>query len=138
MTEETHSVMEQPDGLKYGRVAGRSLGVALICMGLWSLLERPDGIFPVFKAAYFIFYGSLLNLPFRRFSPRQWKWFYGLLVVSSIAFVFLMVIAVIFNYIAADTRGERLGVPGFEGTLIFLALLQVPLVLFQRRPDLLD
>ena len=35
-------------------------------------------------------------------------------------------------------RGERLGVPGFEGTLIFLALLQVPVVLFQRKPDMLD
>ena len=49
-----------------------------------------------------------------------------------------MIISVIFNYIEVAARGERLGVPGFEGTLIFLALLQVPAVLFQYRPDLLD
>ncbi|MGK0309380.1 MAG: hypothetical protein ACJAYS_000196 [Lentimonas sp.] len=54
------------------------------------------------------------------------------------AFVFLMIVSVIFDYMAAEANGERLGVPGFEGTLIFLALLQVPAVLFQRRPDLLD
>ena len=44
----------------------------------------------------------------------------------------------LFNYMAAADQGERLGVPGFEGTLIFLALLQVPAVLFQRKPDLID
>ena len=49
-----------------------------------------------------------------------------------------MVAVVIFDYIAAADRGERLGVPGLEGTLIFLALLQVPVVLFQHKPDLLD
>ena len=49
-----------------------------------------------------------------------------------------MVVVVIFAYMASDARGERLGVPGFEGTLIFLALLQVPIVLFQRKPDMLD
>lgn len=49
-----------------------------------------------------------------------------------------MVAVVMFAYMAAAGRGERLGVPGFERTLVFLALLQVPVVLFQRKPDLLD
>jgi len=49
-----------------------------------------------------------------------------------------MVVSVMFNYMAAADQGERLGVPGFEGTLIFLSLLQVPAVLFQRKPDLID
>lgn len=107
-------------------------------MGIVSFFAHSGGPFAVFKSIYFIFYGSLLNLPFARITQRQWKWVYGLLVISSIAFVFLMVVSVIFDYMAADARGERLGVPGFEGTLIFFALLQVPTALFQRRPDLLD
>ena len=138
MTEEIQSIATPPDGVNYGRIAGRVLGLMLICIGLWSFLEHSAGVFPLFKAAYFVGYGGLLNVPFNHIDQRRWKWIYGLLVVSSVGFVFLMVIAVIFNYIAADARGERLGVPGFEGTLIFVALLQVPLVLFQRRPDLLD
>jgi hypothetical protein len=49
-----------------------------------------------------------------------------------------MIASVMFGYMAAADQGERLGVPGFEGTLIFVALMQVPAILFQRRPDLLD
>lgn len=138
MTEEVYPIATSSDGVNYGRIAGRFLGLVLICMGLWTLLAHSEATFPLIKAIYFIGYGSLLNIPFTRIAQKRWKWLYGLLVVSSIGFVFLMVIAVIFDYIAADARGERLGVPGFEGTLIFIALLQVPLVLFQRRPDLLD
>ena len=36
-------------------------------------------------------------------------------------------------YRAAE-RGERLGVPGFQGTLIFLALMQIPSILFRKKP----
>ena len=56
----------------------------------------------------------------------------------SIGFVFLMIVVVMFSYIASAERGERLGVPGFEGTLIFLCLLQAPTILFRKNPDLLD
>ena len=127
-----------PDGVRYARLAGKLLGLLLICIGILSLADNTGSSFTIFKAVYFIVYGSLLNLPFQKLAPRAWKWTYGVLVAGSVAFVFLMVIAVIFDYIAADERGERLGVPGFEGTLIFLALLQVPVILFQRKPDLLD
>jgi hypothetical protein len=127
-----------PDGVRYARLTGRLLGVFLICMGTLSLVASLSGSFDCFKAVYFVVYGSLLNLPFDRMAKRPWKWSFGLLIASSIAFVFVMIISVIFDYMAADARGERLGVPGFEGTLIFFALLQVPAVLFQRNPDLLN
>ena len=61
-----------------------------------------------------------------------------LLLLISIGFVFLMIVVVMFSYIASAERGERLGVPGFEGTLIFLCLLQAPTILFRKNPDLLD
>ena len=124
-------------GLRYGRIAGHVLTLLLLTLGL-SALIKGSGIFEAFKGVYFIAYGIVISLPFARLSDKSWRWGFGLLVGLSALFVFVMVVVVIFAYMASDARGERLGVPGFEGTLIFLALLQVPVVLFQRKPDMLD
>lgn len=124
-------------GLRYGRIAGQVLTLLLLTLGL-SALIKGSGIFEAFKGVYFITYSIVISLPFTRLSDKSWRWGFGLLVGLSALFVFLMVVVVIFAYMASDARGERLGVPGFEGTLIFLALLQVPVVLFQRKPDMLD
>ena len=124
-------------GLRYGRIAGHVLGLLLFILGL-SALFKGAGVFETFKGVYFIAYGIILSLPYTRLSDKSWSWGFGLLVGLSALFVFVMVVIVIFAYMASDARGERLGVPGFEGTLIFLALLQVPVVLFQRKPDMLD
>ena len=124
-------------GLRYGRIAGHVLALLLIILGL-SAWFKGAGNFETFKGVYFIAYGIVLSLPFARFSDKSWRWGFGLLVGLSALFVFVMVAVVIFAYMASDARGERLGVPGFEGTLIFLALLQVPVVLFQRKPNMLD
>jgi hypothetical protein len=113
------------------------LTLLLLTLGL-SALIKGSGIFEAFKGVYFITYSIVISLPFTRLSDKSWPWGFGLLVGLSALFVFLMVVVVIFAYMASDARGERLGVPGFEGTLIFLALLQVPVVLFQRKPDMLD
>jgi len=124
-------------GLRYGRIAGHVLTLLLLTLGLSALIKE-SGIFEAFKGVYFIAYGIVLSLPFSRLSDKSWRWGFGLLAGLSALFVFVMVVVVIFAYMASDARGERLGVPGFEGTLIFLALLQVPVVLFQRKPDMLD
>ena len=124
-------------GLRYGRIAGHVLTLLLLTLGL-SALIKGSGIFEAFKGVYFIAYSVVISLPFTRLSDKSWRWGFGLLVGLSALFVFVMVVVVIFAYMASDARGERLGVPGFEGTLIFLALLQVPVVLFQRKPDMLD
>ena len=124
-------------GLRYGRIAGHVLALLLLILGL-SALFKGAGVFENFKGSYFIAYAIVLSLPFARLSDKSWRWGFGLLVGLSALFVFVMVVVVIFAYMSSDARGERLGVPGFEGTLIFLALLQVPVVLFQRKPDMLD
>jgi len=124
-------------GLRYGRIAGHVLTLLLITLGL-SALAKGSGVFDIFKGAYFIAYGIVISLPFAHLSDKFWRWGFGVLVGFSALFVFVMVVVVIFAYMASDARGERLGVPGFEGALIFLALLQVPVVLFQRKPDMLD
>ena len=127
-----------PDGVRYARWAGHALGSVLICIGIVSALRGLEGVFEPFKASYFIFYGIVLNIPFVRIPEAHWKWAYGVLIFCSAAFVFVMIASVMFSYMAAADRGERLGVPGFEGTLIFLALMQVSAILFQRKPDLID
>lgn len=127
-----------PDGVRYARWAGHALGFILICTAIFSVIRGLDGAFSSIKASYFFLYGIVLNLPFIRISDARWKLVYGLLVFSSIAFVFVMVVSVMFSYMAAADRGDRLGVPGLEGSLIFLSLMQIPAVLFQRRPDLID
>jgi len=124
-------------GLRYARIAGYVMSALLFALGVFALIKG-SGTFDTFKGTYFLIYGIVLSLPFARLSDKAWRWSYGLLVGLSFLFVFLMVVVVIFAYMASDARGERLGVPGFEGTLIFMALLQVPVVLFQRKPDLLD
>jgi len=124
-------------GLRYARVAGYVLSALLWALGITALVKG-TGTFEMFKGVYFVIYGVVLCLPFGRMSDRGWCWGYGLLVGLSALFVFVMIAVVMFAYMAAADRGERLGVPGFEGMLIFFALLQVPVVLFQRKPDLLD
>ena len=124
-------------GLRCGRIAGHVLAILLLILGLKAMFKGAGG-FETFKGVYFIAYGIVISLPFARLSDKSWRWGFGLLVGLSALFVFVMVVVVIFAYMASDARGERLGVPGFEGTLIFLALLQVPVVLFQRKPNMLD
>lgn len=124
-------------GLHYARVAGYVMGVLLLGLGLVTLLKNA-GAFELFKGIYFVSYGVVLSLPFSRMPDKIWRACYGLLVGLSVFFVFVVIAVVMFAYMAAADQGERLGVPGFEGTLIFLSLMQVPVVLFQRKPELLD
>ncbi|HAV12452.1 MAG TPA: hypothetical protein DCX06_02995 [Opitutae bacterium] len=126
------------DGLRYARWAGHLLGILLIGLAIKNLLVGAMGTFTAVQTSYFIIYGLLLNAPFTKVPDAYWKRVYAVLIALSFLFVFLMIATVMFAYMAAADRGEKLGVPGFEGTLIFLALLQVPVILFQRKPDLLD
>jgi len=127
-----------PLGVQVARWAGHALGITLIGLGLYKLSQESSGLFPLVQALFFLFYGILLNIPYHRIGAKYWKWGFGLMTVASAAFVFIMIFTVMFAYMAAAEEGKRLGVPGFEGMLIFFALMQVPAVLFQRRPDLLD
>lgn len=125
-------------GLSYARWAGRILGAVLIIWGLASVTSDSGQVFNTIKGVYFLALGIVVNLPFQRLPKSLWKWSYISLCALSAGFVFVMVVSVMFAYMELAERGEKLGVPGLEGTLVFLALLQPPVVLFQRKPDLLD
>lgn len=124
-------------GLRYARMAGMAMSLLLLVLGV-SALIKGSGTFDLFKGSYFVVYGVVLGLPFGRLPERVWRGCYGALAVLSGLFVFIMIAVVMFAYMAAADQGDRLGVPGFEGSLIFFSLLQVPVVLFQRKPDMLD
>lgn len=68
-------------------------------------------------------------------TARTWKIGMIGICVLSFFFVFLLIGNVMVDAMAAAQVGEKLGVPGFEGTLMFLALSQVPAMLFERHPE---
>lgn len=125
--------------LRYGRLAGRIMGVLLLGWGLRVLLSVQSATtFDCIQSLYFVVFGILVQLPYSTLRDRAWKISFATLCLLSAGFVFVMVVSVMFSYMEYAERGEKLGVPGLEGTLVFLALLQPPVVLFQRKPDLLD
>ena len=125
-------------GLHYARWAGRLMGVGLLLAAALDLSAGELSTLDLIRDSYFLIYGLLLNLPFRQMRDRSWNWAFGALTLASVGFVFLMIVSVMFAYMEMAEQGERLGVPGLEGSLIFIALMQVPVLLFQRKPDLID
>lgn len=127
-------------GLKYAKFGGHLLKILLVLITI-NLIFTEDinnQLFKWFKIIYFISIIIILQFPFQKLEDNAFKIFFVILCILSIGFVFLMVVDVMFAYIAAAEIGERLGVPGFQGSLIFLTLLQIPTILFSRNPDLLD
>ena len=127
-------------GLKYSKFGGHLLKIllVLIIINLIFTEDINNQLFKWFKIIYFISIIIILQFPFQKLEDNAFKIFFVILCILSIGFVFLMVVDVMFAYIAAAEIGERLGVPGFQGSLIFLTLLQIPTILFSRNPDLLD
>ena len=131
-------------GLTYARWGGYLFSALLLILALGEYRSLTSASPPELSgfATFKLFYYSLLalwvQLPYQKLSAFAFRIIYGALVLLSVGFVFLIIVVVMFSYIAAAERGERLGVPGFEGTLIFLCLLQAPTILFRKNPDLLD
>ena len=138
MTEPT-TAQNTAAGLRYGRIAGQVLGIILLIWGISKLFSATSGNpFDWVQAIYFIIFGLIVQLPYQKLGDQAWKAAFAVLCLLSAGFVFVMVVSVMFAYMEYAERGEKLGVPGLEGTLVFLSLLQPPVILFQRKPDLLD
>lgn len=128
-------------GVIWARRFGTLLGIFYLVWGPWGYFSLGEvaGTAHALRSLFICALGIMLVLPYERFqAAKVWKTLFALLCVCAVAFVFTMIVSVMFDYMAAAERDERLGVPGFEGTLIFLTLMQPPAVLFQRRPDFLD
>ena len=128
-------------GLKLARRFGMLLGLFFLGYGPYTVLEVESaaGVPHYLRAAYIAGFGLLLLLPLEKAGSDRMFWigFTSLCVIAA-GFVFLMIVSVMFEYMAAAERDERLGVPGFQGTLVFFSLMQVPVILFLRRPDMID
>jgi len=141
MEPSLNSIPPKISGVALARGAGRVFAVVLLILALvawWRPWTEPAVFFKL-RSVYEALFALLVLMPFTRItSLRVWKWCVLGLLVATVGFVFLSVIGVIFEYMAAAEDGERLGVPGWRGTLIFVFLLQLPAVYFERHPDALD
>ncbi|MBC2600827.1 hypothetical protein [Puniceicoccus vermicola] len=118
--------------------------VGILLFGAIRDLNSPPFDPPWFfrvRAGLEILLGLILLLPFQKIGqkfPRLWTKAFLVLLIVCVAFVFLRVIGVLFEARAVEALGGELGLPAWSGTLIFLVLAQVPVVLFQRFPDQMD
>ncbi|MGF1484258.1 MAG: hypothetical protein ACFBZ8_07835 [Opitutales bacterium] len=129
-------------GLRYSRWAGILVGVLVLGFAALRATRQMDGVpnwFLGMAVSGFVLFGLCLLLPYGRIAKRRlWQWAFGGLCLAATAFVFLNIIDVLFLYEAIAAQGEKPGVPGFRALMIFVGLLQVPTVLFQRYPQMLD
>jgi hypothetical protein len=148
--------------LALARALGVGVGIFLLLWGPLSLI-RWMGVGPFWtkiEAAFDVFFGLLLLLPYARVrSARLWRRLLGLLVVTSLLFVFVLVFDVLYVanlfvenanpaappaeaekslYVYTDDSGPRLPFPVLNCALVFLALMQAPVVYFSRHPERMD
>jgi uncharacterized membrane protein len=139
--------------LAYARALGLGTGVFLL---LWApeCILRWSGLTPVgepsqmwryalwfsrFEAVYFTLYGLLLLVPYGRVRNRRlWRGLFGVLAVAALVYVFVWVFDVMFVYMVAAEFNQQPFPPVLGSALVFLGLLQVPVVLFSRHPDWMD
>ena len=143
-------------GLRYAGWASALFGV--LCLGL-GLNEMVGGLplgpvrlptrwnpavvsFPLalrLESIFLIGYAALLLVPWRQeTSPRAWNRRFALLGVASVLFAFAMISEVMAKNYIAQAAGMKARLPVFQAILLFLALGQIPLRLFLRKPELLD
>lgn len=126
--------------VRAARRAGQGLGCFLALFGFARLflVEMDPGTWSWLRAGFYTVFGIALTLPWNRFGTNAWRRGMFLLAVATVAFAFSLVIDSLFDMIAMAETGRKPGLPAFQGTLIFLALMQVPAILFERRPELLE
>ncbi|GHB93704.1 hypothetical protein [Cerasicoccus arenae] len=147
MTPATfHSNSEIPaetrKGLAYSRAAGVAVGLFLIALvpfnaARWGGHQPPAALLNA-EAIYFLVYGVLLILPWRKITGKMlWRTLFTLLAVLSAGFAFLMVIDLMFQNLYASEAGLKPAPPACQSLMIFTALIQAPTVLFLRHPHAL-
>ncbi|MEM0966139.1 MAG: hypothetical protein AAGJ81_08340 [Verrucomicrobiota bacterium] len=119
------------------------VAVVLFVSASRTFIEPPwePAWFFVSRAVFEILLGILLLLPFGRWGetdPGLWRRMFFVLIFFSVIFVFARIIGVLFSARVIEAGGGELGLPAWDGTLIFLVLAQLPILLFLRFPDQLD
>ena|GEM_PF-2003122 len=158
----TANVLLRRRELALARALGVGVGIFLLAWGPLSL-ARWIGVGPFWayiEAGFDIFFGLLLVLPYGRIrSPQLWRKMTLTLLAASVLFVFVLVFDVLYVanlyvenadpaappaaaetslYVYTDDSGPRLPFPVLNCALVFLALMQAPVVYFSRHPERLD
>jgi len=150
--------------LAYARMLGVGLGIFLLLWAPLSML-RWSGAAPTWsriEAGAYLLYGVMLVIPYGRIrSMRTWRRFLGVLAFVSFIFIFVLVFDVLFIaklfvenkspeeanapaeralYVYSDDSGPavKLPFPALGCAVVFLGLLQVPVVYFSRYPEKMD
>lgn len=148
--------------LALARALGVGVGIFLLCWGPFSF-ARWMGVGPFWakiEGGFDVFFGVLLVFPYARVhSARLWRRLLGVLVVSSLLFIFVLVFDVLYVanlyvenanpaappaeaekslYVYTDDSGPKLPFPVLNCALVFLALMQAPVVYFSRHPERMD
>lgn len=162
MPTKAETVAHRRRELKYARALGIGTGTFLILWGPLSFMRwlnigpawsRIEGVFDVI-------FGILLVLPYAKVQAQKaWKRLMILLATMSVLFVFVLVFDVLYVanlyvenanpaaapasaekslYVYDDDTGPKLPFPVLNCALVFLALMQAPVVFFSRYPEKLD
>jgi len=143
MEIETSETKSKLSILRWVRYLAIPLALLLIGLAIRDIIHPPfdpPWFFRV-RGILEILVGLLILLPFGylgRERPGCWKRLFFTLLALSVAFVFARVIGVLFEARVLEAAGGELGLPAWSGTLIFLVLAQLPVILFLRFPDQLD
>jgi len=162
MPTKAETVAHRRRELKFARALGIGTGIFLIIWGPLSL-SRWLGTGPAWshiEGVFDVFFGMLLILPYARIhSQKLWKRLMILLTAVSVLFVFVLVFDVLYIanlyvenanpqaapasaekslYVYDDDTGPKLPFPVLNCALVFLALMQAPVVFFSRYPEKLD
>lgn len=129
-------------GLAYARAAGLGTGLFLLAwLPLNSARWMGQGPEWLLTLESIVFGGValLLLLPWKKlFATRVWKPLYVVLCLFAVAFVFTLIADLMFQYMLAAENRAKPAPPAFQSTLLFVVLMQPPVILFLRKPSLLD
>lgn len=139
---EIRRITNRDKGIAYARRAGVACGLFLL---IWTPLNaiRWDGQGPNWLLVWETFLYTLLAiwmlLPWKKIEPLPlWKPCFILLCALAALFGFTLVIDLMFQYMHAAEFGQKPAPPAFQSLMAFIVLMQPPVVLFQKRPTLLD
>ena len=126
---------------RYVRIAAWFTACLLLIWSVSKTVTLSDHWFPWLvwlTLGYTTVYAIWMIVPWVRFTSRR-IWKTGMIgyLVLSFFFVFLMIGNIMVDAATAGAAGAKLGVPGFEGTLLFLSLAQIPGILFERHPEMM-
>jgi hypothetical protein len=126
--------------LRYARFLGVVVGVFLIAWGIFGLYRWPGWLGEV-QCAVMVSLGGFYAIAFTKrpnlqhHFPKKTCFF---LCILTLLLAFSQIAEVIELYKIAVASGHRLRIPAPQGILIFISLFQLPVWIFNQKPQWLE